>query len=249
MSLTLDPSPAVPQSLDPAARKLRWMELALILVISFGTRIVHSIYLVATNPYASSLPASDGAMRFAALLIDEGGQLSLLAYILFRQGRRFRDIGLDFRWSDLLRAVALYWISAWAYWGFHTAGWFALRGLGYALPSHPINLAYQTQAIHQGFLGFAISIVVGIVNPFAEELIVRAYTISEITALTGKPALAVLISVSIQTVYHFYQGILPPIGYFGLFLVFALYYARSKRIFPVILAHMADDLGSILHRL
>ena len=90
-------------------------------------------------------------------------------------------------------------------------------------------------------------IVFIILNPWFEELIVRAYTMKEITFLLGKPWLAVAISVGIQSSYHLYQGI-PNAILLGVgFTVFAMYYVKSGRIFPVILAHFYADALSILY--
>jgi membrane protease YdiL (CAAX protease family) len=59
--------------------------------------------------------------------------------------------------------------------------------------------------------------------------------------LTGSGALAVAISVALQTVYHLYQGVIMAVATGAGFLIFSLYYARSRRITPVILAHLYLD--------
>ena len=51
-----------------------------------------------------------------------------------------------------------------------------------------------------------------IINPFFEELLVRW--------LTQSGALAVLVSVAIQTFYHLYQGVPAALGHGATFLVF-----------------------------
>ena len=133
------------------------------------------------------------------------------------------------------------------YWLFYTSGYYLASALGFSFPRHTLNTGFITQSMHHGPAGIIAAFALALINPFAEELIVRAYLMTEVIALTGKPTLAIALSVLFQTTYHLYQGILQPIGYFGLFFVYALYYARSKRIFPVLLAHMFDDVGAMWH--
>ena len=83
------------------------------------------------------------------------------------------------------------------------------------------------------------------VNPFFEELIVRAYTMSEVIDLGGSRTLAVIISVAVQMSYHLYQGLASVLSLTFLFAVFSIHYVRTRRIVPVILAHLCLDLFSL----
>jgi len=86
-----------------------------------------------------------------------------------------------------------------------------------------------------------------LINPIKEELIARAYVMSEVRFLTGRWWAAVVASVGLQVCYHFYQGVFAALSYSAVFLVFALYYARTRLILPVILAHLYFDLLSLGH--
>ena len=88
-----------------------------------------------------------------------------------------------------------------------------------------------------------------ILNPFFEELIVRAYLMTEISELTGSTLLAVMISVLVQTSYHLYYGLMGALSVAFIFLVFAIYYARSKRALPIVVAHELFDLIGFIHLL
>ena len=83
-----------------------------------------------------------------------------------------------------------------------------------------------------------------LLNPFFEELIVRAYLTTEIIELTGSSLLSVLGSVVVQTSYHLYYGWLGAISLSFLFLAFALYFARTRKALPLIVAHGAFDFCS-----
>jgi membrane protease YdiL (CAAX protease family) len=84
-------------------------------------------------------------------------------------------------------------------------------------------------------------------NPFFEQLIVRAYLMSEVFALTGSRTRAILASVVVQSSYHLYYGWAGAISISFLFLAFALYYMRSRRALPVIVAHGLSDLYALFH--
>lgn len=81
------------------------------------------------------------------------------------------------------------------------------------------------------------------INPFFEELIVRAYLMTEVKRLTNRGMAAILVSTVVQTSYHFYQGGAAAIAHGATFLAFSFYYAKTNRIWPVILAHLYSDVG------
>jgi membrane protease YdiL (CAAX protease family) len=51
-----------------------------------------------------------------------------------------------------------------------------------------------------------VAIPFSLLNPFFEELIVRAYLMSEVIDLAGSPAFAVALSVAVQFSYHLFYG-------------------------------------------
>lgn len=82
-------------------------------------------------------------------------------------------------------------------------------------------------------------------SPLCEELILRAYTITETEALTGSSVVAVFISVFVQILGHLYQGAVPAALVGAVFLIFSWYYVRCRRITPPLLAHYCMNLLSM----
>ena len=64
--------------------------------------------------------------------------------------------------------------------------------------------------------------------------------------LTNSALLAVTASNVLQTAYHLYQGLQLALCEGALFLFFSIYYAKTNRIMPVILAHLYIDLSGTL---
>lgn len=75
----------------------------------------------------------------------------------------------------------------------------------------------------------------------------RGYVMTEVAQLSGSAALAVFVSTAIQTGYHLYQGPVNTVNVGCCFLVFSLYYAKTRKLFPVIMAHSIMDLLAGIH--
>jgi membrane protease YdiL (CAAX protease family) len=163
----------------------------------------------------------------------------VLGYVLVRSGRRVRDLGL--RWSVRDSGVGLLVlvVSCVAY----ILGGRLLPTIQYALAG---PMAKETSIhgywTHTGWPEVPFVLV----TPFFEELIVRAYLMAEVLELTGSSALAIFLSVLVQTSYHLYYGWLGAATLGFTFLVFSLYYARYRRALPVIVAHGVYDLIALI---
>lgn len=173
--------------------------------------------------------------------LHEATCLGLLWYVLMRGKRSFQSLGLTWHGIDLGHSVLLC-----------AGGWLAFNGAYYTIYYSglvPAELYMSGSSINHTLFGGGISwimILFLFLNPFFEELIVRAYVITEIKALTGSMVAAVLISTLLQTSYHFYQGVPIALADGAMFFLWSIYYAETNRIAPVILAHFYNDIGATL---
>jgi membrane protease YdiL (CAAX protease family) len=85
-----------------------------------------------------------------------------------------------------------------------------------------------------------------LVNPLFEELIVRGYLMAEIVDLGGSEITAILASVLIQVSYHTYQGFLRCALVAIMFAIFSIYFSRTRKIEPIIIAHFYSDASSLI---
>jgi CAAX protease family protein len=78
-----------------------------------------------------------------------------------------------------------------------------------------------------------------------EELFLCGYIV---TALKERDSsvTAVNVSVAIRLVYHLYQGAIGVLTIIPLGLIFSWWYARTGRLWPVLVAHAVFDLTSLL---
>jgi membrane protease YdiL (CAAX protease family) len=219
------------------AKNLRAMEFGLIFLVVFAPLLSVSIYAVASGRQLGG--SSPGKAFTLSGIFTELGALALLSYVLFRQGRNFRSLGFGFSWKDIPRSllvIVLSYIALLVWWWGLVA---IYRSLGRPLNSAPQNVEFMSNMLS------VFGILFLLLNPFFEELIVRAYLISEVQFFTGSSSLAVLASVVIQSSYHLYQGVVPAFLTTSVFTVFSLYYIRTRRITPVIIAHMVFDFVAV----
>lgn len=215
-------------------KRRRVFEILLVCIIAFGASVYTSFYSLFDSSYGSTPRAE---YVWAAQILREGSCLALVWYVLARRGKSFFDLGLKWSWKDFGWSVILAAAGSAAFRLVYTG----IRYSGLAWAS--IHQAHD----HVGNLLFGggiflSTILVQFLNPFFEELIVRAYLMTEIKYLTNSMTQAVIISTVLQTSYHFYQGAAAAFSHAATFLIFSIYYAKTNRIAPVILAHLYGDV-------
>jgi membrane protease YdiL (CAAX protease family) len=236
-SLT-EPVTVTPAGVDRTAAP-QWFELMLVLFVAFSQPILNSLYISVFGLPAS--PGAHSAMRYISGAIQEVAALLVLWYVLRRTGRTFLDLGIRATRRDFFQALALiatctvvYYLTA----ALLQTSHFMLFG-GYAtLPNYA--------AVFPATDLFA-PLLFCLLNPFFEEIIVRGYLMTELSAMSGSIALTVVASVVIQTSYHLYQGWFAAACLSINFLVLSIYYAKTHRLLPVIIAHAAADLGLVFY--
>lgn len=216
---------------------LRWFELGLVLSIAFSHSLIGCIDLLQHG--RSVLPAKLGA-TWTAALVREIGCILLLGYVLSRRKLSFKDLGLRWSFWDIPRGIGL---TVGAYLIHAVAAIILLLCQRHFFPHANPGILPRDLYGHMS----ALTLPFLLLNPFFEELIVRAYLMSEVRDLTGSWLLAALLSTGVQTSYHLYYGWTIAMALGFQFLMLSLYYARTRRITPVIFAHEVFDLIALLH--
>ena len=222
--------------MSPRAKRLRWFEVFLVLSIALSGFLLNSLYLLHFGPSAAPHFSST---RWLVGLVHEATGLLLLGYVLSRRSLGFKDLGL--RWS--FRDVGVGLLVAAASYAAYIFGSIAVHLVHYAiygsLAAGPTGKDFFT---HPGFAALPFTLL----NPFFEELIVRAYLMTEVFELTGSSLLAVGLSVAIQFSYHLYYGWARAITLSFVFLMLALFYDRTHRALPIIVAHSFFDITALI---
>jgi len=161
-----------------------------------------------------------------------------LYLVLAYQKRWFRDIGFSFalRLNELWHALALFMVALFSDVLLYRALNFLIR----IYVGHGPFRADDRAWINGTTFG-VLPVLFVLVNPFYEELLVRAFLISEAETIYQSTALAVCMSVALQASYHLFQGLPAALSHLPILLLFSLYYVRTRCILPVIVAHMLLD--------
>jgi membrane protease YdiL (CAAX protease family) len=222
---------------------LRTLELFLIVLIAFAPEIFSSISIFLTGYEQQQILDARSALVFwGSQIITDIAAIAAVIYVLFRQGRSLFHIGFYFSKKDFFTSLLLASIAYGVYeltWIFICYGYYFTTGNTLSEPTTK-NIEFIKSGIT------ACSLLAMFINPFYEEIIVRAYTMSEIKFLTRSNYLAIFLSVAIQTSYHLYQGVFSALLLAPMFVVYSMYYLQTKRIMPVILAHMYFDLIALI---
>ena len=208
--------------LTPEARKIRLYELTLVMGVAFLAPTIHSSLDWWTDAPLSPETDISGLSR----IISSAVSIAVLAYVLYRQGRSLRTIGLTAQASDIPWTLAVLFCSK------------LLAGsIGGLFVAYHVT-AFKTHPPAGG--GFLMWLAV-VPSAALEELIVRAYLMTEVAALSGSMALAVIVSVGFQCFYHLYQGVPAALWHAGAFFTYAVFYAYTRRATPVILTHALEN--------
>jgi membrane protease YdiL (CAAX protease family) len=210
----------------------RW-EFALVLLIAFGYPTLVSFVSLAV-PIAQ-WPISGGSLR-ALLVIVEPIVLLLLGWFLHIRGWTLPQLGLGRpRPSALLLGIGLCLVWYVVYRELWYGLWQLAPELMRAAPA-------AAPAITPGLSATAV-VIVSLLNPIFEEVFVCGYIIS-VLAKPGRVWPAIHASVAVRLLYHLYQGPVGIIGIIPIGLLFAGYFARSRQLWPVLIAHaLLDFIG------
>lgn len=219
-------------------KTIRWFELCLVLLLCFSSSTISSLYILRNGmPQAlSQIGSSWGYKTFHELV-----GLFLLGYVLWRRKLRFRDLGLRWSWRDLPVGILLFVVAMVVYSQGHRLILLLFHQTRLEAATATWTTAHQMFG-HPSFMTIPFILL----NPLFEELIVRAYLMTEIRALTGSWLLAGTVSVAIQASYHLYYGWVGALSVALYFVVFSTYYGIRRRATPIVIAHGIIDVLAII---
>jgi membrane protease YdiL (CAAX protease family) len=111
----------------------------------------------------------------------------------------------------------------------------AARGLG-------INTAVSAANLPDVWWAFPVLVLAAAANGVQEEVIVVGYLLTRLRQLGWRTWHAVALSAVLRGSYHLYQGFGAFIGNAIMGMVFALFFLRTRRVVPLIVAHTLLDV-------
>lgn len=157
----------------------------------------------------------------------------LAVHLLNRDRDGFGTLGLDRRrpWFDLGTGAGL-------------AAAIGIPGLGLYLVARElgINTTVSTANLPSVWWAVPVLILAAIANGVLEEVVVVGYLITRLHDLGWRTWHTVAASALLRGTYHLYQGFGAFIGNAIMGLVFALFFLRTRRVVPLVIAHALLDI-------
>jgi membrane protease YdiL (CAAX protease family) len=215
--------------LDPRERTRMWRELILVVALFALPVFVYGISGAIFGPVG--MPDHAGQANALVLAVQGIVIIGLVRHILLLNGETFRLISRPYASVDVFRAIPL------------LIGYVvASAGTGLAI-SYAFDVPLVAGRMNYLLLDFSPALLaVVLVNPFVEQIVARGFLQSRLSQLGLGPALVVVISVLVQVGYHAYLGFPAILPLAAGAAVLAVYYQWTRRLWPVIIAHLVVDV-------
>jgi membrane protease YdiL (CAAX protease family) len=202
-------------------------EFVIVITVAFGFFVVVNIVdVISPQP-----PTRFSDAQLVSLLAYEIGiGVPLLAF-LYMRGWTVERIGLRPSLADTGVGVGL---SLMGYFAFYAAYWMV------ALVWPEAAQAMARQQIGSQALSLPVVVAVSLINPLFEETFVCGYVIAALKKRPD-PWTGINVSVGIRMLYHLYQGAAGVINVVPAGLIFGIWYARTGRLWPLLVAHALWD--------
>ncbi len=220
------------EALPPAA------EFAIVVLGAFGILLAMTLLTLLTGTGAAE-PGSTGwytAGHLISVIVYElPVGAAVLAFLRLR-GWSLARLGLRITAAETLVGFGLAFLA-------ELACYAALLAFAIVAPDLTSHMV-AAQAKPGGF-GLLTVVVLSIVNPIFEETFVCGYVVAMLKE-RADASTAITISIAIRLLYHLYQGALAFVGVVPFGFVLAWWYARTGRLWPVIVAHGIADFISLV---
>ena len=236
---------------DPRLRRLLIAEVVVVLLVTFGLSGLHA----ALDLVSAMLAPDDLADQTAALNVSRSthtwldlayqglGVLRLTAWallplvLLAHTGLGARAVGLvrDRPWRQVGWALAL-------------TAVIGIPGLALYLGAVAagVNLQVAASGLTETWWRPIALVLSAAGNGAAEEILVVGYLLIRLRQLGVPPAVALVGTALLRGSYHLYQGFGGGLGNFAMGVLFALWWMRTRRLWPLIVAHTLLDVFAFL---
>jgi uncharacterized protein len=207
-------------------------ELTFVLLLAFGLTVPGSLRALLSPDYLAhrqTPPITNAALM--GTLIYELAVMSILIPFLKARGWTPERLGFRPTLQDTVWGVGLLVI-------FYVIYLVLANALASVWPQLLAVISHTR--LNAGHFNSLTVLAVSIVNPVFEELFVCGYVITVLKERFGITT-AVNVSAGIRVFYHFYQGAIGVVVITPMALLFGYWFARTGRLWPLIVAHGLED--------
>lgn len=220
-------------NVDPTGRREQLVEVSVFLFLIVPSMIL-SFFAVKLGTLSFVLVAASTILRDLSLV-------GLILFFAWRNGEPLDLIGWRFEhsWREVGLGIGLFLPF---FFGMGLLG-DALQAAGLSAPSTPLPAFLDARGPGEA----ALAIVLVVIVALAEETIFRGYLILRFTAVTLRPAAAVLVSAAVFSLGHGYEGSagVVTVGVMGVVLAW-IYLWRESLVAPIVIHFLQDFVGIVL---
>ncbi|MFT3833068.1 MAG: CPBP family intramembrane metalloprotease [Micropruina sp.] len=226
-------------------------EVLLVLGVSLGQSAVYSVLSIAEKltravPLGQQTTQMNTSVTPDRSWLDLSYQLAgivfslvpalLALYLLRLSGDRDR-IGFDL--SRPGRDLA---------WGFAIAAGIGIPGIGLYLAARAAGLNTTVQPANLAENWWTIPVLIGlaVMNGVLEEVVIVGFWFTRMRQAGWGIAAVLIVGALIRGSYHLYQGFGGFVGNLAMGLIFGWIYLRTKRIGPLVAAHIILDVAAFV---
>jgi CAAX protease family protein len=237
------PPPERPPARNPLPRpagtpRMLRLELGLVLLLAFSPGIL-GLLILALGPEGSAEVEAQlvpSLVSIAFELFLSWSPVLVVGFLLARNREGWAGIGLTrFRAGDLGMGLIL-WVASFVLVLVlaQLFQYFGQREVDFLPEGLPLWFR-SVQAV-------LIAVTAGV----TEEIVVRGYAQTRLEQLRAPTAVIILLPTALWGVLHAYQGAGAALTIFGLGLMYAWYFQRTRRLWPLILAHVLFDATQLV---
>jgi membrane protease YdiL (CAAX protease family) len=249
------PSPADPDSVAAARPRERFgLEAIAVLGVSYGMSGLYSLLTFIRNEVETQGHLANAAPAVAVAgpnttypLLDLADDLAdvlagltpaFLAIVLLMRSPAGTGLGIGLTWlrsRDVVQAL-----------GF--AALIGIPGLGLVWAAHALGLNTQLAIVDFPDVWYRIPLLLfnAAQDGIAEEIVVGAFLLTRLRQLGWSDPRALATGAVVRGSYHLYQGIGAFFGNAILGVIFGWWFQRTRRVWPLILAHFLIDAISFI---
>jgi uncharacterized protein len=224
---------------EPPDRRTLTEEVLVVLVLSLLASAAYAILDLFAAPLrgvtVASVSQSSLLLRHMVGVVFGLGPVYLVLHLVRRSGEGVASIGLavDQPRADLARGALLFVIVGTAGIGVYLAA-VALGVNRFVVPAPPLGHWWTVPVL---VLNAAEAALV-------EEIIVVGYLVTRLRQLGWTAVAAVVGSALLRGTYHLYQGWGGFLGNLAMGLLFGWVFVRTRRTWPLVVAHALLDIGA-----
>jgi len=214
------------------------LELGLVLLLAFSPGIL-GLLLLALGPAGSAEVEAQLVPSLVSIVFElflSWSPVLVVGFLLARNREGWAGIGLTrFRASDLGMGAVL-WVASFIL-------VLVLAQLFQYFGQREVD--FLTEGLPLWFRSLQ-AVLIAVTAGVTEEIVVRGYAQTRLEQLRAPTAVIILLPTALWGVLHVYQGAGAALTIFGLGLMYAWYFQRTRRLWPLILAHILFDATQLV---